>query len=176
MLHEVLAHRKAGLFVATLLIIALAVAPLLTACLPNDRVGDYGKDSFESNGERIYFTAESSSGGAISYSGGSFMMHQRVACVSCHGPEGKGGRVNMMMWSFNAPDITWDKLTQEEYHEEESTEGGHEEHPPYNEDTLKRAVTEGLDPAGEPLKAEMPRWKMSGQDLNDLFEFMKILE
>jgi hypothetical protein len=82
----------------------------------------------------------------------------------------------MMMWSFNAPDVTWDNLTQEERHDEESTVDGHEEHPPYDDGTLRRAITEGLDPVGEPLKAEMPRWQMSELDLDDLVEYIKILE
>ena len=87
--------------------LVLSVVTLSTSCsLPYKWVGDYGYGPFESNGERIYFTAESSSGEPITYSGGSLMMHQRTACVNCHGPEGKGGRVTMMMWRFDTPDIT----------------------------------------------------------------------
>ena len=82
----------------------------------------------------------------------------------------------MMMWSFDTPDITWDKLTQEEHHEEESDTDEHEEHPPYTEETLKSAITRGINPAGEPLDEEMPRWIMSGQDLDDLVDFIKTLE
>ena len=82
----------------------------------------------------------------------------------------------MMMSSFNVPDITWDKLIQEEHNEEDSDRDEHEEHPPYTEETLKRAITRGVDPAGEPLDEEMPRWRMSEQDLDDLVEFIKTLE
>jgi len=78
-----------------------------------------------------------------------------------------------MMWRFNTPDITWDNLTQEEHHEEEEE---HEEHPPYTEETLKRAITRGIDPAGEPLDELMPRWRMSERDLDDLVEFIMTLE
>ena len=104
------------------------------------------------------------------------MMHQRVACVSCHGREGKGGRVTMMMRRLDVPDITWDKLTQEENHEAEPGRDEHEEHPPYTGETLRRAITKGLDPAGEPLDDEMPRWRMSEQDLTDLVDFIKTLK
>ncbi len=82
----------------------------------------------------------------------------------------------MMMWSFNTPDITWDKLTEAEGHGEETGEDEHEEHPPYTEDTLKLAITKGINPAGEPLDEEMPRWRMSEQDLNDLVGFIKTLD
>lgn len=82
----------------------------------------------------------------------------------------------MMMSYFDTPNITWDVLTQEEEHEEEPGKTEHEEHPPYTEETLKRAITKGIDPAGEPLDDEMPRWRMSEQDLDDLVEFIKTLE
>ena len=160
-----------------LVMLVLSVAILSTSCsLPYGWVGDYGKGSFESNGERIYFRAGSSSGEPITYSGGATMMHHRVACVNCHGPEGKGGRVTMMMWRFDVPDITWDNLTQEEHHEEKPGEEEHEEHPPYTEETLKKAITRGINPAGEPLDELMPRWRMSERDLDDLVDFIKTLK
>ena len=126
--------------------------------------------SFDSNGQRIYFTASSSSGEPISYTGSIRMMHT-ITCVNCHGPAGEGGTVYMMMQSFDVPNITWSHLTEEEHEEEE-----HEEHPPYTEDTVKRAITQGIDPAGEPLDEFMPRWQMSSQDLNDLVDFIKTLQ
>ncbi len=157
--------------------LVLSLAILSTSCsLPYRWVGDYGYGPFESNGERIYFTGESSSGEPITYSGGATMMHRRTACVNCHGPKGKGGRVSMMMSYFDVPDITWDNLTQEEHHEAKPGEEEHEEHPPYTEETLKRAITRGIDPAGEPLDELMPRWRMSERDLDDLVEFMITLE
>jgi hypothetical protein len=36
-----------------------------------------------------------------------------VACTSCHGPEGRGGRLQMMMQTFDAPDIRYKTLTSE---------------------------------------------------------------
>jgi cytochrome c oxidase subunit 2 len=119
-----------------------------------------------SNGERIYTTSTSDSGERITYTGGPGMMMQGVlACVNCHGPEGRGGIVYFMMQSFDIPNITWPELT-----------GPHMDHPPYTEETLKRAVTQGLDPAGEPLEYPMPRWQMSGSDLNDLAAYIKTLK
>ena len=154
-------------------VLVLGTVSLLASCM--SPFGWGGSYSFGSNGERIYFTAESSSGQSITYSGSIRMMHS-ITCANCHGPNGKGGRVNMMMSSFNVPDITWDKLTQEEHHEEDSGKDEHEEHPPYTEETIKSAIIRGINPAGEPFDEEMPRWRMSGQDLDDLVEFIKTLK
>jgi cytochrome c oxidase subunit 2 len=137
---------------------------------PVEPGGQVPSASFESNGQRIYFTATSSSGEAITPEGFTMMMH-RIACVDCHGSEGKGGTVSMMMQSFDVPNITWSHLTEEEHEEE-----GHEDHPPYTEETLKRAITQGLDPAGEPLDEFMPKWQMSAPDLSDLVDFIKTLK
>ena len=106
------------------------------------------------------------------------MMHP-ITCVNCHGPKGKGDRVYMMMAyaePFGTPNITWDVLTQAKEHGAEAGEAEHEEHPPYTEETLKKAITRGVNPADEPLDNVMPLWKMSEQDLDDLIEFIKTLE
>ncbi len=42
--------------------------------------------------------------------------------------------------------------------------------------TIKRAITQGVDPAGESLDWTMPRWQMSAQDLNDLLAYLKTLK
>jgi len=125
---------------------------------------------FESNGQRIYFTATSSSGQPITPQGYSMMMNN-ITCADCHGPAGHGGTVQFMMQSFDVPDITWPELTGQEHNEE-----GHEDHPPYTEQTLKQAITQGIEPDGSPFEYPMPRWQMSEQDLNDLVEFIKTLE
>lgn len=133
-------------------------------------------DAFASNGERIYFTGSSRSGGTISYEQGpgGGMMAGMLACADCHGPEGRGGRVRMMMQSFEAPDIRWETLTAEEG-DHQHEEGEQHQHPPYSPETLGRAIAEGIDSAGEPLDPVMPRWQMSEQDLADLIAFLRTL-
>ena len=43
------------------------------------------------------------------------MMGGKLTCVSCHGPDGKGGEHVMgMMQVMNAPDIRW-KTLEDEY-------------------------------------------------------------
>jgi cytochrome c oxidase subunit 2 len=158
---------KYGLIMLLIFSAIMALASCSSPVVPGDTEPSA---PFESNGQRIYFTATSSSGEAITPQGFTMMMH-RIACVDCHGPEGKGGTVYMMMQSFDVPNITWHALTEQEHEEE-----GHEEHPPYTEVTLKQAITQGLDPAGEPLDEFMPKWQMSPQDLNDLVDFIKTLK
>jgi len=130
---------------------------------------------YRSNGEQIYFTATSQRGTPIFSDMGMGMMGPgmmgggMMACAACHGPDGRGGRVRMMMVTFVAPDIRYETLTSPMEHEEE------EAHPPYTDETIKRAITRGIDPAGKPLDWPMPRWSMTEEDLNDLLEYLKTL-
>jgi cytochrome c oxidase subunit 2 len=122
----------------------------------------YENMNFTSNGQRIYFTSRSDSGEPITYIWEFPMGRTELACVSCHGPEGRGGELYMMMTSFDVPDITWYALTEKD-------------DPPYTVNTLKRAITEGLDQEGKPLEEFMPRWSMAPQDLTDLVDFIRTL-
>jgi len=48
--------------------------------------------------------------------------------------------------------------------------------PPCIEETTKRAIAQGVDPAGEDLERFMPRWKMFVHDMDDLMVFVKALK
>ncbi len=91
------------------------------------------------------------------------------SCVSCHGEDGRGN-VPVMMSTEIPPDIRYEHLIEEEHKEEG------EEHPPYTDETIKRAITQGLNPAGEPLDYTMPRFRMSEADFSDLLDYLKALE
>ncbi len=122
-----------------------------------------GAGAFRSNGERIYFTATSERGTAITYTGGTassgWMMMGQPACVSCHGPNGRGGKHNMgMMQVMDAKDIRWSVLQ-----------------PEFDAVKFRLAVTKGQDPDGTQLNADMPRWNISDDDLADLIAFLKTL-
>ena len=119
------------------------------------------------NGRQIYFTATSQRGTPITSDLQVGMMGSgTAACVTCHGPDARGGPVNFMMYSFDAPDIRFKTL---------SSQAMAEDHPPYTVATLERAITQGVDPAGNPLQAPMPHWSMSQADLNDLIAYLKSL-
>ena len=76
----------------------------------------------------------------------------------------------MMMTTFVAPDIRYPTLTAAEMDQ------GGEKHPAYTDETIKRAITQVVDPAGKALEWPMPRWTMSETDRNDLLAFLKTLK
>jgi cytochrome c oxidase subunit 2 len=156
-----------GLLAGLLLIVIGAglVAALGPAAVLGRGPADGGallSSGYGSNGERIYFTATSNSGQPIRADVGRGMMGGMRSCATCHGADGRGGRVGMMMSSFEAPDIRFQVLSTQE-------------DPPFTDETIKRAITEGVDTRGEPLKAPMPRWSMSASDLDDLVGYLKSL-
>ena len=125
-----------------------------------------GKTSFSSNGEQIYFTGVSRRTGPIAFSGGPIWLSAHGGgCVSCHGPQGRGG-VPVMMLDKVPTDITYAHLS------EPHQDGDHK---PYTDDLIKRAVTQGVDSNGERLDPYMPRWQMSDQDFADLLAYLKTL-
>ncbi len=137
-------------------------------------------DRFQSNGERIYFTGTSASGLPITSRGGDghMQMHMQMhdeACASCHGVDRQGGRLMPRFWMV-APPLTPAALFDDHsasQEEQVSEEHGHGDHKSYNDITLRRAISEGLDPAGKRLDPAMPRWSMADQDFGDLIEFLK---
>lgn len=131
------------------------------------------REEFTTNGEMIYHTGYNQDGQGIPIKGGPGWIYMHGgACVTCHGAEGKGGDVPHMC-SVEAASITYHDLTEEEH--EEHTEEEEEPHPPYTDETIKQAIKEGLNPAGEELDPCMPRWQMSDEDLGDVLEYLKTL-
>ena len=124
----------------------------------------WGVGAFRSNGERIYFTATSERGTQITYTGGPassgwMMGGGRLACASCHGPNGRGGVHSMgMMQVMDAKDIRWSALQSE-----------------FDAEKFRLAVVKGQDPDGTQLKPDMPRWNIGDDDLADLIAYLKTL-
>jgi len=142
--------------------------------------GWFAGEDFTSNGEQIYFTANNDRGQRIPYSGGQnfggMMMGggTNLACTSCHGTDGRGGIHTMHMDVMDAPDIRYVALTsEEEGHGGNDAHG--DEHSGYDLEAFRLAVIGGVHPDGEPLSRDMPRWRMSDDDLIDLFEFLQSL-
>jgi mono/diheme cytochrome c family protein len=136
-------------------------------------MGWYSKRNFASNGERIYYTGTSAKTGPIPFEGGPmWMAHGGVGCVACHGVHGRGG-VPVMMGTVIPEDIRYSVLMKEE---EPGKAKQEMEHPPYTDALIKRAITQGIDPAGKALDWTMPRWQMSEADADDLLAYLKTLQ
>ncbi|MEE8330051.1 MAG: cytochrome c [Thermodesulfovibrionia bacterium] len=125
-----------------------------------------------SNGEGIYYTGFNEQESRIEFKEGPMWLRMHGgSCVSCHGETGKGG-VSVLMGTATPTDIRYRTLTVEEH----AHGGVKEEHPRYTDELIKRAVTQGLNPAGKPLDKTMPRYKMTEEDLDDLIEYIKTLK
>jgi len=166
--------------VAALLVGGCASFPLFL-----ERSGpSWGPGAFDSNGERIYFSGTSERSGRIIYrggptGGGMMMGGGSLACVSCHGPDGRGGVHGMHMQVMDAPDIRWSTLSaamEEGHGGEAQPEGEHGEvMAGYDLEAFRLAVVEGRHPDGTELSSSMPRWNLSDEDLADLAEFLQSL-
>jgi hypothetical protein len=162
-----------------LLIVILVLASLVIAgCsgLANRSSGQLASNqSSLSNGEQIYFTGTDQNGGHITHTGGpnfgGMMMGSYLTCAACHGPDAHGGQHVMHMAVMDAPAIYYDALNSMMAEESGGTPaaGG------YTLQDFRTAVIEGEHPDGEKLSGDMPRWKMSDQDLADLFAFLKTI-
>ena len=118
---------------------------------------------YASVGERIYEAGIGSDGRPIKNS----HSMEGVGCAMCHGGKGQGMRMMMM----EVPPLKWDYLSGPEGHNHPGRS-----HPPFNEATFKVCILAGKDPAGNSLSAMMPRWEMSGRDMDSLIEYLKSLD
>ena len=159
--------KKTSLFVLGLAaivigIIGLAFLEMFPASIGSTSITS--SDTFSSVGERIYFTGVGNDGPIPLRGGPPWLGMRGGGCAACHGSDGQGG-LAIMMSNKVAPAISFKALIEEE-----------EEDPPWNEKLIKRAITDGIDPAGKPLDSTMPRWGMSDEDLNEIIKFLKTLD
>lgn len=91
-----------------------------------------------------------------------------LPCMNCHGFEGSGRPEG----GVSPSNITWSSLTKS-YGSRHPTG---RRHAPYNESSLKRAITEGIDPSGNKLGVGMPKFTMSDADLDSLVAYLKRIE
>lgn len=129
--------------------------------------------TFSSDGQRIYYTGADANGPIPrTVAGDSFMgmgMMGGVACVDCHGEDGRGGRIGMMFGTIDIPDIRYSTLTTT--HSEEGTTL-----PAWTDTDIARAIRDGVEPDGQRLKAPMPRWDMTDAEITDVIAYLKELD
>ncbi|HET8538638.1 MAG TPA: ABC transporter substrate-binding protein [Anaeromyxobacter sp.] len=122
----------------------------------------------ERAGRVLYHEGRSPSGGAVNaLVAGTSLSAEQVTCAGCHGDDGLGRPEG----GVTPTPITWGDLTKPWGRTLDSGR----QHPPYDDRTLARAVTDGVDSAGNPLQAAMPRYSMSRADTEALVAYMKRL-
>ena len=131
------------------------------------------KPTYSSLGESIYYAGIGNAGRDIPYTAGPRWMRttQERGCVNCHGVDGKGGSP-LTTTSTVAPDITYESLISE-VHQHGGQAEVHEGR--YTDEAIRRAITEGINPAGKELDHMMPRWKLTDAELNELLAYLKKL-
>jgi len=125
----------------------------------------------EIRGKQIYRKGEAASGAPITAlvaRGATPISASFLPCAGCHGEDGKGRPEG----GVNPSDITWKILTASYGHDHDYGRS----HPAFDEISLPRAITAGVDPADNALDLAMPRYAMSAADMEDLVAYIKRIE
>ncbi len=121
-----------------------------------------------SNGQRIFETGVNIDGQRVAFAGGpNWLVMRGGGCAACHGTDGTGG-FPIMPGNVVAPDIRYESLAAAEH-------AGDEDHVPYDDASLARAIRDGIEPNGESLAWPMPQWDLSDRDMADLIDYLKEL-
>jgi ABC-type branched-subunit amino acid transport system substrate-binding protein len=147
------------------MVIALAVGGLIAPAPADDDLAPQ-----EQFGKKLYREGVAADGTSVKATLGQGSLTfpaSRVPCASCHGSDGLG-RPDAGVIPSN---ITWSNLTKSYG----LRHANGRSHPPYTVETLVKAVTSGLDPAGNALEAAMPRYGLSDKSALDLIAYLKRL-
>lgn len=156
-------NRRRSLAVAAVAF-AIALAALVGMIVVNSLGPGWSSDGLPA-GERIFRYGLDSDGQPIPRSGG--MMMRSSGCAGCHGRDGRGRTTRM----FVAPDITYGNLTDARGMLEPDGMRG----PVFTDESLRTAVTEGVDPEGDHLSWPMPRWRLSDSEWAALLSHLMTL-
>ncbi|HEX8336315.1 MAG TPA: ABC transporter substrate-binding protein [Pyrinomonadaceae bacterium] len=123
----------------------------------------------ERRGRAIYLRGESPAGREIAAAVGELdVPSTTVTCAGCHGARGEGKTEG----GVTAGSLVWSHLLKPYGH----THPTGRKHGPFTESSFIRAVTGGVDPAGNNLLTAMPRYRMSAEDMADLIAYLKRIE
>lgn len=158
------------LIVVALVLLAVGVIGMVVLfALPSRPAGTGG---LASPGRQIYYLGLDTEGRSIprTVAGGmmGFGMMNNLACVDCHGEDGRGGRVGTMFGPIDFADIRYSVLASPRSEEGTAVPG-------WTDDDIVRAIRDGVEPNGESLKAPMPRWDMTDSEVDDVISYLKEL-
>jgi ABC-type branched-subunit amino acid transport system substrate-binding protein len=123
------------------------------------------------DGRLVFFKGERQSGEPLTANVGAAAIPvpaTALPCAGCHGRDGQGRPEG----GVRPSDITWFNLTKQYG----GTTVMGRRYGAYDEDSFLRAVTGGIDSAGNPLDSSMPRYNISRRDARDLIAYLKVIQ
>jgi ABC-type branched-subunit amino acid transport system substrate-binding protein len=128
-----------------------------------------GLTAQERRGKAIYLRGESPAGREITAMVGELdVPASTVTCVGCHGVRAEGKTEG----GVTAGNLTWTNLIKPYGH----THPSGRKHGAFDESLFVRAISQGIDPAGNQLAVAMPRYTMSAADAADIVAYLKRIE
>src|SRR6185295_14572256 len=123
----------------------------------------------ERRGKALYLRGESATGQEITAVLNDLdVPASTLTCAGCHGSRGEG----ITEGGVTAGNLVWSNLTKSYGH----THDNGRKHGAFNETSFIRALTGGVDPAGNKLAVAMPAYRMPQQDMSDLIAYLKRID
>src|ERR1700752_246468 len=120
----------------------------------------------EKRGKALYLRGESASGQEITALLNDLdVPASTLTCAGCHGTRGEGKTEG----GVTAGSLVWSNLTKSYGHTHDSGR----KHGAFSDTSFIRALTAGVDPAGNKLAVAMPVYRMPQQDMADLIAYLK---
>ena len=150
-----------GFLLLTLEVSALAASD---AVLPGSPVGQsLYRDGLRASGEPVRANVQK----------GVTLNGSDAACVKCHRRSGLGGSEGQNTVRPIAGRLLFSQPKVERAGRWTTPASGAAVRPPYTRDSLARALREGIDPAGRPLDALMPRYDLSDEEIARLQVYLE---
>jgi ABC-type branched-subunit amino acid transport system substrate-binding protein len=123
----------------------------------------------EKRGKAFYLRGESASGQEITALMGDVdVPASTLTCAGCHGSRGEGKTEG----GVTAGALVWSNLTKSYGHVHDNAR----KHGAFSETSFIRALTSGVDPAGNQLAVAMPKYRMPQQEMADLIAYLKRID
>ena len=125
----------------------------------------------EERGKYIYETGKSRSRRVITADmqrGEPPVPAEIIPCKNCHGADGRGADDYTGVAPLN---INWYAMALSGAHQHSKRN-----HEAFDEQSVARSITDGVDPDGNSLDVSMPRYNISADDMADLIAYLKVMD